>query len=89
VSGESKRVKLKALLVSGEWNRFLTSQSDFLIYLAAGDFGVLADLDGGKEERVKQKRGMEMLTGERKGQFTLFFISVEIVNSEVFTFFTS
>jgi hypothetical protein len=48
VSGESKRVKSKALLVSGEWNRFLTSRSDFLIYLAAGDFGVLVDLDGGK-----------------------------------------
>jgi hypothetical protein len=48
VSGELKRVKSKALLVSGEWNRFLTSQFDFLIYLAAGDFGVIVDLDGGK-----------------------------------------
>jgi len=27
--------------------------------LTAGDFGVLADLDGGKRERVKQKREME------------------------------
>jgi hypothetical protein len=43
--------------------------------LAAGDFGVLADLDGRKGERVKQIRKMETLTGERikhKGQFTFF-----------------
>jgi len=53
VSEESKRVKSKALLVSGEWNQFLTSQSDFLICLAAGDFGVLADLDGGEREKGK------------------------------------
>jgi hypothetical protein len=33
--------------------------------LAAGDFGVLADFDWGKGEMVKQKRGMDTLTGER------------------------
>jgi hypothetical protein len=41
------------------------SQSDFLICLVAGDFGVLADFDWGKGEMVKQKRGMDTLTGER------------------------
>jgi len=58
-----------------------------LICLAAGDFGVLADLDGRKGERVKQKRKIETLTKERikhKGQFTLFFILAEIVNSDWF-----
>jgi len=44
--------------------------------LAASDFGVLADLDWEKGERVNQKRGMETLTGERvkqKGQFASCF----------------
>ena len=93
MSEESKRVKSKALLVSGEWNQFLTSQSDFLICLAAGDFGVLADLDGGgKGKRVKQKRKMETLTGERVKQKRIVHIVFHFSRNRklgpVFMFFT-
>lgn len=69
------------------------SQSDFLICLAASDFGVLAYLDWGKRERVNQKREMETLTGERvKGKAEravrrLFFISAGIVKSDRFSRF--
>jgi hypothetical protein len=73
------------------------SQSDFLICLAAGDFGVLADFDWGKGEMVKQKRGMDTLTGERgKGKaeravhscLLVFHFSTNHEIRTVFMFFT-
>jgi hypothetical protein len=73
------------------------SQSDFLICLAAGDFGVLADFDWGKGEMVKQKRGMDTLTGERgKGKaervvhscLLVFHFSTNHEIRPVFMFFT-
>ena len=69
----------------------LISQSYFLICLAASDFGVLADLDWGKGERVNQKRGIETLTGERvkhkRAVRKLFIISVEIMKLDRFSRF--
>jgi hypothetical protein len=75
-SGEWRVETCKIRGAAGQWRVEPISQSDFLICLAASDFGVLADLDWGKGERVNQKRGMETLTGKRvkqKGQFASCF----------------
>jgi len=50
VSGESKRVKSEALLVSGEWR--VESGTDFSICLAAGELGK------GKRGKGKAEKGM-------------------------------
>jgi hypothetical protein len=90
-SGEWRVETCKIRGAAGQWRVESISQSDFLICLAASDFGVLADLDWEKEEKGKSEKGNgDIDRGKGKAERAvrkLFFISAEIVKSDRFSRF--